>query len=73
MPGSGRGARQAAERTAEQVDPSGAPSGPSARRLKSKILLAFPNGSFKSENQCTPTESTNVQLRDKWSIQEHIT
>lgn len=49
------------------------PLAPSAPHLKSEVLFPLPNGIFKSETQCSPTESTNVQLRDKWGIKEHIT
>lgn len=55
------------------ADPFGASSCPPALHSKSEVLFPLPNGIFKSETQCSPTESTNVQLRDKWGIKEHIT
>lgn len=67
------GGREAAEMTLELQTLLELPFAPSAPHLKAKVLFPLPNGIFKSETQCSPTESTNVQLRDKWGIKEHIT
>lgn len=62
---------KAAEAALQQARPFPNHLPPPAPCFKSKPLLALPNGIFLSENQCALTESTNVQLQDKWSIEEH--
>lgn len=65
--------REAAETAPKRASPLGTNPRPSAPHLQSQMLLALPNRIFKSENQCALTESTNVQLREKWGDKEHIT
>lgn len=66
--GAAAGGRGPHER-APHSEPLPAPGHPASNLSGLHFQMEF----FKSENQCALTESTNVQLRNKWGIKEHIT